>query len=329
MSYSLTPEVIAQYQALTCGLGMADVSDRTRIDVTGRDRQSFLHNMCTNDVKRLTPGKGCEAFFTNPQGKVLGYANVFCHDDSLLIESVAGQTKPLMTHLDRYIIREDVQLNDRAAEWRELLLASASAADAVATLLGTEPPTESMSHVAGRVAAAAVTVYCSGLAGPRSYLIRCAAADQSEVSQALAGAGAVDCSAEAVEIARVEAGSPYYGRDITEKNLPQEVNRTERAISFTKGCYIGQETVARIDALGHVNRLLVGVSFESDEVPAVGAELLAGGKAIGQVTSAVFSPRLKAPFALAYVRREHAQPATKLESPIGAAEVVLLPLLGP
>jgi folate-binding protein YgfZ len=126
--------------------------------------------------------------------------------------------------------------------------------------------------------------------------------------------------------ARIESGMPLFGVDFHEDNLPQEVGRDAESISFTKGCYLGQETVARIDALGHVNQRLVGVRFSGNEVPQAGTELSFGGAKVGRVTSAAWSPRLSAPLALAMVRREANAVGTKLESPFGAAEIVALPL---
>jgi folate-binding protein YgfZ len=129
-----------------------------------------------------------------------------------------------------------------------------------------------------------------------------------------------------LEIARLEAGFPWFGIDITADNLAPEVGRDKQAISYVKGCYLGQETIARIDALGHVNRLLVGVAIEAAAVPPQGSELTAAGKTVGHVTSAVFSPRLQAPLALAYVRRGYNEPGAKLTSTAGPARVVALPL---
>src|SRR5262249_54035500 len=156
------------------------------------------------------------------------------------------------------------------------------------------------------------------LAGPEGFLIACQRADVGQVQAALVAAGAVLCDESVFEAARIEYGTPLFGRDFSDENLPQEVGRDRQAISFTKGCYLGQETVARIDALGHVNRLLRGVKFESDSVPAIGTELFgsagecsdqiasqnqaAGAKPIGRVTSACWSPRLNAPLGLAMVR---------------------------
>jgi folate-binding protein YgfZ len=127
-------------------------------------------------------------------------------------------------------------------------------------------------------------------------------------------------------MARIEAGTPLFGQDITEKNLPQEVARDALAISFTKGCYLGQETVARIDALGHVNQTLCGLRFAGPDSPPPGTELTIDDKVVAHVTSAAFSPRLGGPLALGYVRRGHTLPGTAFTSSRGPASVVKLPL---
>jgi folate-binding protein YgfZ len=161
---------------------------------------------------------------------------------------------------------------------------------------------------------------------PAAYLLICARAEADRITTTLENAGAVPCGGEAYESARIEAGTPVYGVDISEANLPQEVARDEAAINFTKGCYIGQETVARIDALGHVNQLLVGVRFSGESVPAPETELSREGKKLGRVTSAVWSPKLGAPLALAYVRRAAVEKGSTLDSKSGEAVVVALPI---
>jgi len=161
-------------------------------------------------------------------------------------------------------------------------------------------------------------------AGACGFFVACDADRLDGCSTALQQAGATPCDAAAVEIARIEAGTPLYSRDITSDNLPQEVDRNGQAISFTKGCYLGQETIARIDALGHVNRTLMGLRFCSDEVPAIGTQIVAGKKTVARVTSACWSLKLDAPLALAYVRRGHNRPGTKIASDYGEAEVIAL-----
>jgi folate-binding protein YgfZ len=137
--------------------------------------------------------------------------------------------------------------------------------------------------------------------------------------------GYLPVDSQAFTTARIEAGVPLLSVDFDEHNFPQEVDRNREAISFTKGCYLGQETVARIDALGHVNQKIVGVRFAGTEVPAVGTELFKDGANVGKVSSAAFSPRFQAPLALAMVRREANSAGTRLESAAGIGEVIALP----
>ena len=158
------------------------------------------------------------------------------------------------------------------------------------------------------------------------YLLLMQAEQLPTVWRALRAAGARPCGQQAMETFRIEAGWPRYGRDLTEDNLPQEVGRDRLAISFTKGCYLGQETVARIDSRGHVNRLLLGLVFASPQVPKSGAELRAGTAVVGEVTSAAFCPARNAAVALGYVRRGHNEPGTSLDSAVGPATVVSLPM---
>lgn len=304
-----TAKDLHEYEALTGGAGLVDLGPRTLIELSGADRASFLHNFCTNDIRKLAPGESCEAFITSVQGKVLAHVQVFAGAESLLVETVGGWNEKLMAHLDRYLIREQVQLVDRSQEWGELLLAGANAKAALDSV-------RAQSFDVRRVEI--VQPQCHALILPREQL--------AGVATSLAAAGVVPCGEAALEMARLEAGFPWYGRDITDENLAPEVGRDKQAISYVKGCYLGQETIARIDALGHVNRLLVGVAFDAAEIPPAATELLAGDKVVGQVTSAAYSPRLGKPLALAYVRRGHNEPPSLLQSSVGSATVVQLPL---
>jgi len=326
MPCEVPDDVRAQHAALTGEVAVAPLAGRTQIEVRGSDRAALLHNLCTSDVKRLTPGEGCEAFFTNVQGRILAYVNLLCAPHSVVLDTVPGQSEALLAHLDRYIIREDVQLHDRTDEWSELLLAGPRAEGFLSGLTGGSVPGSLLAHCEAVVGGATVFVRRVDWVGPVGFFLSVPAESTNAVRKALVSAGAVECGDEAVEIARIEAGSPAFGRDITDKNFPQEVGRDARAISFTKGCYLGQETVARIDALGHVNRLLVGLRFEGSEVPRPGTELRVGEKTAATVTSSVYSPRLGAPLAMGYVRREQLGDDVVFESPVGAARRVRLPL---
>jgi tRNA-modifying protein YgfZ len=320
------PEFLTQYDALTQRVGFAELPSRTTISVSGTDRAQFLQSFTTNDIKKLGPGQGCEAFVTSSQGKTLGHILIFCEADYHTIATTPRQAATLIGHFERYVITEDVQFIDRTAEFCHLLVAGPKAAEILTALTGADPPQALLAHAPGTIARRPVILRRVEYAGPLSYFVQTAAVDTAPIAAALTSAGAAPCDNAVVESARLESGVPLFGLDITPDNLPQEVARDAQAISFTKGCYLGQETVARIDAIGHVNRLLVGLKFSGDELPASGTILMAEHQQVGHVTSAAWSPRLAAPLALGYVRRSHAKKGSLLNSDLGPAEVVGLPL---
>jgi folate-binding protein YgfZ len=313
-----------EYRALTEAVGVADVSDRTLVQLSGADRAKFLHNLSSNDILRLTPGQGCEAFLLNVKGKVAGHVFVYCVEDSLILDSSPGQGEKIVSHLDRYIIREKVQLEVEVL-FAQFLIAGPKAAELLENL-GCQAPRELFSHRLRELANNVVFIRRSELVGSDSFTLVCLAAQKNEVAKALTEAGAVWCSPAALEAVRIEAGVPLYGVDITEDNLPQEVNRNDRAISFTKGCYLGQETVARIDALGHVNRTLMGLKFFGAEPPLAGQELKAADAIVGRITSVAFSPRFAGHVALGYLRQGHNQSGARVTSPSGEVTVTALPM---
>jgi folate-binding protein YgfZ len=291
-----------QYDALRRGAGFVELEGWTSVSFTGADRQRFLNSFCTNDINRLAPGQGCEAFITNAKGKTIGFGYVDCRADELVFVTVPDQAATLVAHFDRYIIRDDVQLRDtsgdRAFFHTNILLETPSARHIGWSLLNRE----------------------SGA------LLEVGANNVARVRQLFRERQQAPCDQAVFDSMRIEAGTPLFGLDFNDHNFPQEVNRDREAISFTKGCYLGQETVARIDALGHVNQMLVGVRFSGATIPVPGAELIKDGSQVGRVTSAAFSPQLRAPLALAMVRRDANSHGTALDSPVGVAEVISLPL---
>jgi folate-binding protein YgfZ len=336
MSVSLSAEVLDQYGLLARGEGFVDLGNGSTVTLTGKDRQKFFNNFCTNDVLRLTPGIGCEAFITSVQGKTLGHVLVTCRENSLVLTTVPNQAAMLVAYLERYLFREQVEIRDTTAERSYLWVGgpatsgplmrffeSLDVRDWLANLAANEP----IQGIEGQMGDAAVYVIASDLlGGTHSYLIEHAPADGPALKSKLVASGFTSCDLAAMEPIRLEAGLPIFGIDFDDSNLPQEIGRNERAISFTKGCYVGQETVARIDALGHVNRLLVGLTFPASSGLAAGTELQSGGKAVGRVTSMGFSPKLDAGIGMALVRRGFDVPGSRFESERGAAEVVALPI---
>jgi folate-binding protein YgfZ len=298
-----------------------DHSARTKLELRGRDRAAFLNNFSTNDIARLPAGSGCEAFLTNGQGKILARLLVYALPDALWIDADSGLAGKIIGHLSRYQIGEEVEFLDQSekmAQWHLL-------GPAFPDLLGSD-----LQVTSWHCAATTCQVRRNEALGAEGYDVLCPIAETNSVRDKLIAMGFTPSSTEDYEALRIEAGTPVYGRDIDETNLPQEVNRDSRAISFTKGCYLGQETVARIHALGHVNRLLIGLAIAGPDSIAAGAKLLQGGKEVGQITSAARSRRLGCLVALGYVRREQAQPGTVLAVAAGPrladARVVRLPM---
>jgi folate-binding protein YgfZ len=302
------------YRHLTQDCGLVDLSDRTQLELSGGDRQRLLHNLSTNDIQRLQPGQGCESFITSVQGKCLGHVFVFAGQQSLIVETSPAQADTLLSHFDRYLINDDVQLHNHGDDWGELLLAGPAALALLRSLTADWALDVQYAHQAIPLRETTVWARRVPMTAEPTFLLACLRDELSGVRQQLQAAGAAACGAAAFHALRIEHAFPWYSWDISDKNLPQEVGRDAVAISFQKGCYLGQETVARIDALGHVNRLLVALHCAQAEVPSPGDELTLDGQAVGTITSSAYSPRLQSGLALAYVRSQHADPGTTLQT---------------
>ena len=284
-----TESDLKQYHALTQGAGIVDVSDRTQVIVSGADRVGFLNNLCTQNVTSLQCHQSAEAFFCSVQGKILAHAFVFSLADRILLDTVPEQGDLLMQHLDKYVIMESVEIEDAteslASFWvigpdSETLLAALDQDEIDCSVFRTD----------------AIGTPSSTVCVPMSF--------KSRMLDFLQTHGGVLCESPASQAVRIESKFPLFDVDIASNHLPQEVGRDEQAISFTKGCYLGQETVARIDALGHVNWQLVRLDFGSTIELQVGAEVHLAESKIGAVTSIGWSPANQGTIALARVRRE-------------------------
>lgn len=310
----------AEYAAARNDAALFDTSDRTQLEFTGRDRAKFLHNFCTNDVARMAVGDGTEAFVTNVQGKVLGHIQIFADRDSLWIECVAGSAARLLPHFSKYQISEDVEFHDRSAELGSLLVAGPAVREKLAqaglSAVSGEIPGGSGKHVHSTLSDIPVHVRTCDALGVPGYTLVAIRPQLPVLWQKLANSAMRPAGLAAMEALRIEAGSPLYGQDITDANLAQEVNRTSLAISFTKGCYLGQEPIARIDALGHVNQELRGVRFSAGAVPPAGSELSTvepEPRVIGRITSSALSYDDDCPVALAYLRRNFNTPGMHVQ----------------
>jgi folate-binding protein YgfZ len=316
----------SEYNAIKRSAGLVWSGPTTQIEITGADRAALLNRLCTNKLDELRPGEGRETFLTDPKGRVLAHATVFAGAESWVLRTVAGAAEKILAHLDFYVIRDDVQFHDRSNEWSELLLAGASVPALLALCTTAELPHNLLAHRDAELGDWKVSLRCAETEIVPAFWLSMSNDALMDVWQTLRKAGAAACGTQAMEAVRIEAGWPVYGEDIGPENLPQEVGRNAQAICFTKGCYLGQETVARIDSRGHVNKLLVGLKFDTLAVFAAGDRLRVAGETIGEVTSSAIAPDVGAAVALGYVRRGFERPGTRLDGPQGAATVVALPM---
>lgn len=290
-----------------------DLSDRTQIELTGADRAKFLHGFCTNDIKSLQPGQGCEALLTNIKGRVLGHLFVFAGPGSLWLETVPGQEQALIAHLDRYVIREDVQLNGRSADRGELLVTGKHAAQLLMLDDGLPLYGSVMREAFGNV----LEIRRVDLLDEPGFLLSIPRSMVEPTRLSLLAVGCGPGSADEFETRRIQSGMPWYGRDITDDNLAQEVGRTKQCISFTKGCYLGQEPIARLDAMGHTNRELRRIQFAPGMKPAAGAVMFAADTddEAGRVTSvAPLSNSSGETAALGYLKTRFSQAETRVRT---------------
>lgn len=305
-----------------------DFAFRAKLAVKGEDRARFLQGMVSNDVLSLGPGRGQRALLLNVHGQILADLCVFCEADRFLLDSDAGLRGKVLETLGRYIIMDDVALEPLAVY--ALAFQGPRARPLLEKTLHIElPAMNEYDHFRTNYAGHPVRVVRRSSTGEEGYEVWTAEKGLSALWGAACGQAptydTLPCGTEALETLRIEAGIAAYGAELAEDTLPLEAGILD-ALSFTKGCYLGQEIVERARSRGQVNWKLVGVFVESDEPPGAGAKLRADSKEVGEVTGACVSPTLGRTIALAYVRREFAEPGTRLTVATGAAaEVTTLP----
>jgi folate-binding protein YgfZ len=318
-----------EYARVRRQVGFLDRTDFGVLELTGRDRASFLHALVSNEIKALGPGQGCAATLLDVHGKVQVVLFVWVADDRIFVVTPPAMAAKTAEALDHYLFSEKVAIEDVSRDTALFVLAGARARDMSERLAGVAPPEPAWSHVPATLGSTAVRLVSgSGETGEPEVWIMCALAEASKVREALARAGVEPIGPEAFESLRIEAGTPLYGHDVDESVLLPEIPFAN-LLSHTKGCYPGQEVVVRIRDRGHVNRMLRGLALEGAEVPPQGAEVVVDDTAIGKVTSAAWSFGLSRPIALAFVRRQHAEPGTtvsvRFTGSVAAATVSALP----
>jgi tRNA-modifying protein YgfZ len=311
---AVTDSLVAEHRALTGACGLVDRSERGKLALTGSEAKAFLHGQVSNDVESLEPGTGAYAAFLSHKGKMQGDLRILDTGDELLLDTERSALQGLFNMIRRYKLGMDVELHKRTLETGLLSLVGPSArAVAGAETLPDAEHANAPAELGGRPVLLAVT--------DAGVDVFAAAADLDAVRDSLVAAGAAPVGEEAAEVVRVEHGRPRWGRELDDTVIPQEAGLNERAVSFTKGCYVGQETVARLYYRGKPNRHLRGLRLSAPVEP--GTELKLGEKVVGRVSSPVVSP-LHGPIALALVRRE-AAPGDELAAGEATATVAELP----
>lgn len=312
-----TEQLQADYELLLAGEAVAPLDDHFAISLAGEDRHAFLHNFCTANIKDLPKGQCCEAFVLNGKGKTMAFVHVLAFSDAIwLVAADAANAKALIEHLDKYIIREDVQLANLTDDIRMFFAPEASAAVKIG--LQEQQSNECCVMEIDSTSVRTANVEFAGLGSWLSVEIDSLAEFESHLQNSSVSVALT----AALNSIRIERKTPWSGFEADESNLPQELQRDEKAISFAKGCYLGQETVARLDALGRVNQLLVSVHLGKEPVP-VGVELQADEKKVGRVTSVAWSPESNQWIGFAFVRRAHAKAGSKLQVADGGTETVV------
>ena len=326
------------------------LADRGLVDVRGSDRVRFLQGQLSNDVAGLAAGgarSGCHALVLTPQGRIVAEVHVLARQDAFWLETVRAAVPALIARLEKYVIADDVQIDDRSGDWARFGVEGPRAAELVAMAAGgravepaalgsaaLEPAALEPGACAEWSIAGAVTVVAAfGWSGETALQLFVPMAQRDDAAHALEAsarkAGATVSGAAVLDVLRVEAGVPRFGAELGEQTLPAEARLVESAVSLSKGCYTGQEIVARMHSRGRVGHLLVGLSLGGDAggLPAPGTDLLREGVKNGEVTSVALSP-VAGPIALGFVRAAHAEPGSRFTLADGSlATVVSLPFV--
>jgi folate-binding protein YgfZ len=320
------------YDAARSGAAVIDRSDRGRIVVSGKDRASYLHGLLTNDIAALKPGEGCYSAYLTAQGRMIADMWVFELGDVILLELSGDVKDTVLAKLDQFIFTEDVQLGDVTDVFAGLSVIGPAASQAIAKATGARADMMNNPGAAriSFIGEPAILLHSSDWGIPE-YELLVAAGNLTALRSALHAAGAIDVDDDGAEALRIEAGVPRFHADMDEETIPLEAGIEARAISFTKGCYVGQEVIIRVLHRGHgrVARKLVGLKAAGEYVPAAGAAVAVDGCDIGRVTSGAWSPALNAGIALGYVHRDYIEPGTQVTIAGHPATVSALPFLPP
>ena len=302
---------VDQYNAARNSAALIERSSQGTVALTGADRASFLHALLTNDIAALKQGQGVYAAYLTPQGRMISDMRVIETGSRLLLSVDRDVAAPLAERFDKLIFSEDVQARN-AVDIAVLSVHGPSAARMIQHATGL-----SVADLLGQydnITVDSLTVVRDDALGVPGFDVYVPAVDRDAIRTKLSEAGAVEASEETAETLRIEAGRPRFGIDMSTDTIPLEAGLEDRAISFTKGCYVGQEVIVRVmhRGQGRVARRLVSIVIPNGSVPAHGDKILRGDRVVGEITSATHSPKLGSPLALGYVKREDADAGTEL-----------------
>jgi folate-binding protein YgfZ len=330
---------VQQYRSIRERAGLRERLDRGRLRFTGADRRSYLQGLLTNDIEALSPGTGCYSALLTAQGRMITDMRLWELGDAIAMDLPADLAPAIRDRFDQFIFSEDVQVENVSESLAQFGLYGPHAAR-VLTAVVSDPAVPFATLAPFQIRSCsfdgtAVLVAGSDELGVEGFDLFVGREGAEKIADALRAAGAEPVSAETVEVVRIEAGRPAFNADMTEDTIPLEAGIEDRAISHTKGCYVGQEIIVRVLHRGHgrVAKRLVGLTLApTAPVPSPGDRLVSADREIGTITSAALSPALERPIALGYVHRDFVQPGTEIAVAHGEnrepAVVTQLPFVG-
>lgn len=328
------PDIVEQYSAAHGAAGIYTRPDRALIEVTGKDRATWLHNLVTNTVKTLSPGEGNYAFATSVKGRTVFDLYFYVLEDRIWLDVDDREREKALAHLNRYVITEDVALADRTGEMGRIALIGPRVVEVCATVgIANFAAMASLQHVGVTIGGALCRAVRDELGGLPvvEFLVEQPHAGAIDALRASVGAaGLREIGRDALEVLRIEAGRPASVDDIDEDVVPPETGQIERGISYHKGCYLGQEVIERMRSHGVLARTLVGLRVDGDSRPERNAKVLLNDQEAGRVTSCCWSEAAGSILALGYLKTAFAKPGTSVSVVVGganvSANVVALPI---
>jgi folate-binding protein YgfZ len=312
-------DIQKEYAAARNDAVVFDISNRSKIEMTGPDVPAFLNNICTNQVADLPLGGGCEAFLTTAKAKAVAHIRVYHIQladgrHAYWVDGAPDQNRKIEQHLDHYLISEQVAFADRTADYAQFLVMGPKSKELISKLIQEELPELGIHQflVRSLETAGSCQIRFEPDFNIPAYEIVCLKSRSVQVWKALISHHAIPGGTEALDILRVEAGFPEAGKEIEDTTFIPELNRAVQAICSTKGCYLGQEPIVMARDRGQVNRLLFGMLLEKNIVKH-GSLVFRDGNEVGRVTSSVYSPSLKQNIALGYLRRGNHELGTSFE----------------